>query len=66
MRAYERNFCTVLCTDLGDFLIITGSVKRKFVEDSRHLVEIEQLAHNQHDELSVIGSGIVELPSRAT
>ena len=51
---------------LGDMLVINGSVKRKLVEGSRHLVEIEQLAHNQHDELSVIGSGIVELPSRAT
>jgi acyl dehydratase len=50
---------------VGDLLIIGGSVKRKFVEDGRHLVEIEQVAHNQHEELSVIGSGIVELPSRA-
>jgi acyl dehydratase len=50
---------------VGDMLVITGAVKRKFTEGSRHLVEIEQVAHNQHDELSVIGSGIVELPSRA-
>ena len=49
---------------VGDMLVITGKVTRKFVEDGRHLVEIEQAAHNQHDELSVIGSGIVELPSR--
>ena len=33
-------------------------------ENGRHLVEISQEAHNQDDELSVIGSGIVELPSR--
>ncbi len=50
---------------VGDMLVITGTVKRKFTEDGRHLVEIEQVAHNQHDELSVIGSGVVELPSRA-
>ena len=38
---------------------------RKFVEDGRHLVEIEQEAHNQDDEQSVVGGGVVELPSRA-
>ena len=41
-------------------------MKRKFVEDGRHLVEIEQEARNQDDELSVLGTGIVELPSRLT
>ena len=49
---------------VGDMLVISGNVKRKFVEDGRHLVEIEQAAHNQHDELSVIGGGLVELPTR--
>jgi acyl dehydratase len=49
----------------GDMLFIKGKVKRKFVEDGRHLVEIEQEARNQDDELSVLGSGVVELPSRA-
>lgn len=48
----------------GDMLFIKGKVKRKFIEDGRHLVEIEQQAHNQDEELSVLGSGIVELPSR--
>ena len=48
----------------GDMLFIKGSVKRKFVEGGRHLVEIEQEARNQDDELSVVGSGVVELPSR--
>ena len=48
----------------GDVLFIDGKVTRKFVEDGRHLVEIEQEARNQDDELSVLGSGIVELPSR--
>jgi acyl dehydratase len=49
----------------GDMLFIKGRVKRKYVEDGKHLVEIEQEAHNQDDELSVLGSGVVELPSRS-
>ena len=48
----------------GDMLFIRGLVKRKFVEGGRHLVEIEQEAHNQDHELSVLGSGIVELHAR--
>ncbi|MEJ8815600.1 MaoC family dehydratase N-terminal domain-containing protein [Variovorax ureilyticus] len=48
----------------GDMLFIKGFVKRKCVENGRHLVEISQEAHNQDDELSVIGSGVVELPTR--
>ena len=48
----------------GDMIFIKGRVKRKFVENGRHLVEIEQEARNQDDELSVVGSGVVELPSR--
>jgi acyl dehydratase len=49
---------------VGDTLLITGTVARKFVEDGRHLVEISQEARNQNDELSVLASGIVELPFR--
>lgn len=48
----------------GDMLFIKGSVKRKFVENGKHMVEIQQEARNQDDELSVVGSGIVVLPSR--
>ncbi len=48
----------------GDLLFIDGTVVRKFEEGGRYLVEIEQVAHNQNGELSVLGSGIVELPSR--
>ncbi|MDZ5460724.1 FAS1-like dehydratase domain-containing protein [Azohydromonas lata] len=48
----------------GDMLFIKGKVKRKYSEGGRYLVEIEQEARNQDDELSVVGSGIVELPSR--
>jgi hypothetical protein len=49
----------------GDLLFIGGTVVRRFEEDGRHLVEIEQAAHNQDGELSVLGSGIVELPCRS-
>ncbi|MCU6615660.1 MaoC family dehydratase N-terminal domain-containing protein [Achromobacter mucicolens] len=49
----------------GDMLFFKGKVVRKYVEDGRHLVEIEQEARNQDDELSVLGSGVVELPTRA-
>jgi acyl dehydratase len=49
---------------VGDTLFITGSVVRKFVEDGRYLVELNQEARNQNDELSVLGSGIIELPCR--
>jgi acyl dehydratase len=48
----------------GDYLLIDGKVTRKFVEDGRHLIEIEQEARNQADELSILGGGIVELPTR--
>jgi AMP-binding enzyme len=45
----------------GDYLLIDGTVTRKFIEDGRHLVEINQSAHNQDSEVSVVGSGVVEL-----
>ena len=45
-------------------LFIKGRVKRKFVENGQHLIEIEQEARNQDDELSVVGGGVVVLPSR--
>jgi len=48
----------------GDLLFIKGRVARKFVENGRHLVEIAQEGRNQDDEQSVVGSGIVELPTR--
>jgi acyl dehydratase len=48
----------------GDMLFIKGHVKRKYIEGGRHLVEIEQEARNQDNELSVLGSGVIELPTR--
>jgi acyl dehydratase len=48
----------------GDLLFIDAKVTRKYVEDGRHLVAIEQSASNQDGELSVLGSAVVELPAR--
>ena len=47
----------------GDHVVHQGQGDRKYVEGGRHLVEIEQEARNQDDELSVLGTGIVP-PSR--
>jgi acyl dehydratase len=49
----------------GDVLFFSAKVVRKYVEDGRHLIEIAQEARTQTDELSVLGSGVVELPSRS-
>jgi hypothetical protein len=45
-------------------VFIKGKVKRKFVENGKYCVEIEQEARNQDDELSVLGTGVVELPTK--
>ena len=45
-------------------LSIIGTVTGKRIEDGKHLVDIEQEARNQDGELSVLGTGIVELPTR--
>ena len=49
----------------GDLLFIKGKVTRKYVEGGRHLVAIEQEARNQDDEVSILGTGVVQLPSRS-
>ena len=50
----------------GDALFINGKVVDKYVdEQGRHCVRIEQEARNQDDELSVLGSGVVVLPTRS-
>src|SRR6185437_3699752 len=46
----------------GDMLFIKAAVTRKYQDGGRYLVEITQEARNQDDELSVLGSGIVQLP----
>lgn len=48
----------------GDLLTIQGKVTAKRVDAGRHLIDIEQEARNQDGELSVLGGGTVELPSR--
>ena len=48
----------------GDMLFIKGKVVRKYVQDGKSMVDIEQVAHNQDDELSVIGGGTIILPTR--
>jgi acyl dehydratase len=48
----------------GEVIFIDGTVKRRFVEDGRHLVEIVQKAETHRGELSATGTGIVELPTR--
>jgi acyl dehydratase len=48
----------------GDLLVIRGKVTDKRIENGRHLIEIQQEARQQNDELSVLGTGLVELPSR--
>jgi hypothetical protein len=47
----------------GDALFIKARIIRTFQDEGRCLVEIEQEARNQDDELSVVGTGIVELPT---
>jgi acyl dehydratase len=48
----------------GDVLFIDGHIVEKMEENGRHLVKIEQEARNQDGELSVVGTGFVELPKR--
>ncbi|WP_431281441.1 FAS1-like dehydratase domain-containing protein [Humitalea sp. 24SJ18S-53] len=48
----------------GDLLFINAKVTGKRVENGRYLVDIEQEARNQDDELSVLGGGTIALPSR--
>ncbi len=49
----------------GDTLFINGRVVDKYVDEkNQHCVRIEHDARNQDDELSVLGSGVVVLPTR--
>jgi hypothetical protein len=47
-------------------LFINGKVTETFSKGDRQCVRIEQEARNQDDELSILASGVVELPSKAT
>ena len=48
----------------GDVIFIDGKITRKYEEDGKHLVEIEQKAVTHRDELSAAGTAVVELPSK--
>jgi acyl dehydratase len=49
---------------VGDTLYLNGEVTRTFAEGGAHYAEIAQKATNQDDELSVVATGVVRLPSR--
>jgi acyl dehydratase len=50
---------------VGDWIVITGKVTGKGVDgEGRPVVEIEQVAHNQHGDVSARGQGTVGLPSK--
>ena len=48
----------------GDAIIITGEVKRKFEENGKKYVEVEQKATTHRGELSAFGTAVAELPSK--
>ncbi|HYA36636.1 MAG TPA: MaoC family dehydratase N-terminal domain-containing protein [Candidatus Binataceae bacterium] len=50
---------------VGDTLYINGEVKRVFKDGDLNCVEVAQSAVNQDQELSVLATGIVILPSKA-
>ena len=48
----------------GDMLFIRAKVTKKYKEGNRYLIALTQEAQNQNNELSILGSAIVQLPSR--
>jgi hypothetical protein len=50
----------------GDLLFIKGKVTGKYEKDGNSLIEIEQEALQQDDELSIFGKGVVRLPRKST
>jgi len=49
----------------GDVIFIDGTVTRKFEENGKKYVEVEQKATTHRDELSAFGTSVAELPSKA-
>jgi acyl dehydratase len=49
----------------GDVIFIDGSVTRKFEENGKKYVEIEQKAITHRDEVSAFGTAVAQLPSKA-
>jgi acyl dehydratase len=48
----------------GDVIFIDGTVVRKFEENGKKYVEIQQRAETHRGELSAIGTAVAELPSK--
>jgi acyl dehydratase len=48
----------------GDLLRLTGTVTRKFVDNGKHLVEINATGCNQFNENTTNGTAVVQLPTR--
>ena len=48
----------------GDVIFIDGSVIRKFEENGKKYVEIQQRAETHRGELSALGTAVAELPSK--
>ncbi|HMO69551.1 MAG TPA: acyl dehydratase, partial [Novosphingobium sp.] len=49
----------------GDVIFIDGTVTRKFEENGKKYVEVEQKATTHRGELSAFGTAVAELPSKA-
>lgn len=49
----------------GDVIFIDGSVIRKFEENGKKYVEIQQRAETHRGELSALGTAVAELPSKS-
>jgi acyl dehydratase len=50
---------------VGEDIICSGKVTRKYIEDNQHYVRVEVWAENPQGERTVSGSAVVMLPSRA-
>ena len=50
----------------GDVIFIDGTVTRKYIENGKHCVEIQQKAETHRGEMSAMGTAIAELPSRSS
>ena len=49
----------------GDAMVLTGEVTKKFEENGKKYVEVEQKATTHRGELSAFGTAVAELPSKA-
>jgi acyl dehydratase len=49
----------------GDAIVINGEVTKKFEENGKKYVEVEQKATTHRGELSAFGTAVAELPSKA-